>query len=101
MLFIHHYACRECDYLAPHILVIAVTIVFVLEPYQRRYFNSHCLLGHMIHVTKKASGYFGDMWLWVANHMIDDPLLNDALNNMDQLSVFSARGALIESQKTT
>jgi hypothetical protein len=55
----------------------------------------------LLHVTKKASGYFDNMWLWVADHMIDDPLLNDPLNNMEQLSVYSARGALIESQKAT
>jgi hypothetical protein len=55
----------------------------------------------LLHVTKKASGYFDNMWLWVADHMIDDPLLNDPYNNMDQLSVYSARGALIESQKAT
>ncbi|KAH6628876.1 pectate lyase superfamily protein-domain-containing protein [Chaetomium tenue] len=39
--------------------------------------------------------------LWVADHMIDDPLLTDPLNNMDQLSVYSARGMLIESRKAT
>jgi hypothetical protein len=55
----------------------------------------------LLHVTKKASGYFDNMWLWVADHMIDDPLLSDAYNNMEQLSVYSARGALIESQKAT
>ena len=27
------------------------------------------------------------MWLWVADHMIDDPLLDDPLNNMEQLCV--------------
>ncbi|GIJ92325.1 hypothetical protein Asppvi_011306 [Aspergillus pseudoviridinutans] len=39
--------------------------------------------------------------LWVADHMIDDPLLNDPLNNMEQLSMYSAQGMLIESQKAT
>ncbi|KAK4186215.1 putative LysM domain-containing protein [Podospora australis] len=55
----------------------------------------------MLHVTKGASGYFDNMWLWVADHMIDDPLLTDPMNNMEQLSVYSARGMLIESQKAT
>jgi hypothetical protein len=55
----------------------------------------------LLHVTKDASGYFDNMWLWVADHMIDDPLLSDPLNNMDQLSVYSARGMLIESRKAT
>ncbi|KAL4734222.1 pectate lyase superfamily protein-domain-containing protein [Aspergillus similis] len=55
----------------------------------------------LMHVTKKASGYFDNMWLWVADHMIDDPDLTDPLNNMEQLSVYSARGMLIESQQAT
>lgn len=55
----------------------------------------------LLHVTQGASGYFENMWLWVADHMIDDPLLDDAMNNMDQLSVYSARGALIESRNAT
>ncbi|UNI24920.1 hypothetical protein JDV02_010637 [Purpureocillium takamizusanense] len=38
------------------------------------------------------------MWLWVADHMIDDPDLNDANNDMVQNSVYVARGLLIESQ---
>ncbi|KAK0102135.1 hypothetical protein ONS96_006099 [Cadophora gregata f. sp. sojae] len=63
---------------------------------------SKCQVASMLlHVTKKASGYFDNMWLWVGDHQIDDPLLNDALNNMDRISVYSARGALIESQKAT
>ncbi|KAH7035830.1 pectate lyase superfamily protein-domain-containing protein, partial [Microdochium trichocladiopsis] len=53
----------------------------------------------MLHVTKRASGYFDNMWLWVADHQIDDPLLDDPMNNMEQLTVYSARGALFESQK--
>ncbi|KAL3462096.1 pectate lyase superfamily protein-domain-containing protein [Aspergillus heterothallicus] len=63
---------------------------------------SSCQVASMLlHVTKKASGYFDNMWLWVADHMIDDPDLTDPLNNMEQLSVYSARGMLIESQKAT
>lgn len=25
----------------------------------------------MMHVTKDASGYFENMWLWVADHMVE------------------------------
>lgn len=25
----------------------------------------------MMHITPKASGYFENMWLWVADHMIE------------------------------
>ncbi|KAK4031703.1 putative LysM domain-containing protein [Parachaetomium inaequale] len=63
---------------------------------------SKCQVASMLlHVTKGASGYFDNMWLWVADHMIDDPLMTDPFNNMDQLSVYSARGMLIESRKAT
>jgi len=55
----------------------------------------------LLHITKKASGYFDNMWLWVADHKIDDPLLNDANNTMAQVSVYSARGLLVESQTAT
>ncbi|KAJ6781688.1 hypothetical protein PWT90_10859 [Aphanocladium album] len=51
----------------------------------------------MMHITPKASGYFENMWLWVADHMIDDPDLNDAGNDMVQTSIYVARGLLIES----
>lgn len=63
---------------------------------------SRCQVASMLlHVTRKASGYFDNMWLWMGDHMIDDPLLDDPMNNMEQISVYSARGALIESQKAT
>ncbi|KAG6001336.1 hypothetical protein E4U21_004434 [Claviceps maximensis] len=52
----------------------------------------------MMHITPKASGYFENMWLWVSDHMLDDPDLNDASNDMVQNSVYVARGLLIESQ---
>ncbi|KAI0441992.1 pectate lyase superfamily protein-domain-containing protein [Xylaria telfairii] len=55
----------------------------------------------MLHVTKKASGYFENMWLWVSDHMVDDPNLSDAHNDLVQNSVYSARGMLVESQKAT
>lgn len=55
----------------------------------------------MMHVTKGASGYFENMWLWVADHMIDDPLLDDNNNDMEQVTIYVARGILIESQDAT
>jgi hypothetical protein len=36
----------------------------------------------MMHITPEASGYFENMWLWVADHMIDDPDLKDPNNTM-------------------
>ncbi|KAI0457369.1 pectate lyase superfamily protein-domain-containing protein [Xylaria acuta] len=55
----------------------------------------------LLHVTKNASGYFDNMWLWVSDHMVDDPDLTDTRNALVQNSVYSARGMLIESQKAT
>ncbi|GAW24601.1 hypothetical protein ANO14919_141920 [Xylariales sp. No.14919] len=55
----------------------------------------------LLHVTKKASGYFDNMWLWVSDHMVDDPDLTDPLNDLVQNSVYSARGMLVESQHAT
>ena len=34
--------------------------------------NSKCQAASMMmHITPKASGYFENMWLWVADHMIE------------------------------
>ncbi|OIW23390.1 pectin lyase-like protein [Coniochaeta ligniaria NRRL 30616] len=55
----------------------------------------------MMHLTPSASGYFENMWLWGADHMIDDPDLNSASNDMVQISVYVARGFLIESTRAT
>jgi hypothetical protein len=55
----------------------------------------------LMHITPKASGLFDNMWLWVADHLIDDPNRKDALNDMGQLSVYVARGLLIESKRAT
>lgn len=39
--------------------------------------------------------------LWVADHDLDDPDTNDANNTMPMLSVYMARGMLVESKKPT
>lgn len=54
-----------------------------------------------MHLTKDASGYFDNMWLWTADHNIDDPNLDDAYNDMPFTSVYVARGFLIESRRAT
>ncbi|KAI8211142.1 hypothetical protein K4K52_011113 [Colletotrichum sp. SAR 10_76] len=55
----------------------------------------------MMRLTSLASGYFENVWLWGADHMIDDPLLDDAANDMEQCSIYIARGFLIESTHAT
>ncbi|TPX15620.1 uncharacterized protein E0L32_004318 [Thyridium curvatum] len=64
--------------------------------------NSACSAASlMMHLTTSASGYFENMWLWGADHMIDDPDLVDENNTMVQTSIYIARGFLIESTKPT
>ncbi|KAK3934652.1 glucan 1,3-beta-glucosidase [Diplogelasinospora grovesii] len=55
----------------------------------------------MMRLTSLASGYFENVWLWGADHMIDDPLLDDSTNDMEQCSIYIARGFLIESTHAT
>ncbi len=55
----------------------------------------------MMHITPLASGYFENMWLWLADHDIDDPDLVDANNTMIQTSIYAARGLLVESTHAT
>lgn len=44
-----------------------------------------------LHVTRHASGYFQNVWVWTADHELDD-------GAPAQLNVLSDRGILIESQ---
>lgn len=44
----------------------------------------------MLHITPESNGYFENMWLWVADHDIDDPANT-------QITVGVARGMLVES----
>ncbi|KAI0911199.1 glycoside hydrolase family 55 protein [Ustulina deusta] len=55
----------------------------------------------MMHLTSTGSGYFENMWLWVADHMIDDPDLDDPNNDLQQNNIYVARGFLIESTEAT
>ncbi|KAF2396068.1 pectin lyase-like protein [Trichodelitschia bisporula] len=45
----------------------------------------------MLHVTKEASIYMENMWLWVADHDIES-------KNQQRINVYGGRGVLIESQ---
>jgi hypothetical protein len=55
----------------------------------------------LMHLTPKASGYFYNMWLWVADHTVDDPVAPSATHTLPSVSVYGARGFLIESQHAT
>jgi len=64
--------------------------------------NSACSAASlMMHLTPSGSGYFENIWLWGADHMIDDPDLESESNPMVQTSIYIARGFLIESVKPT
>ncbi|UKZ74106.1 hypothetical protein TrVFT333_001763 [Trichoderma virens FT-333] len=55
--------------------------------------DQKCTAGAMMfHMTPSASAYIENMWLWTADHDLDDA-------NMTQISVYVARGMLIESVK--
>ncbi len=48
----------------------------------------------LMHVTHHASLYMEGSWLWVADHDIDTPSVE---NNMDQINIFNSRGFLVEA----
>ncbi|QSZ28880.1 hypothetical protein DSL72_003385 [Monilinia vaccinii-corymbosi] len=54
--------------------------------------NTNCIGAYMgMHVTAGASGlYMENVWLWTADHDIDDP-------NLTQLNIYAGRGLYIES----
>lgn len=53
--------------------------------------TNNCIAGSMMfHMTSTGSDYLENIWLWAADHDIDDP-------KSTNISVFVARGMLIES----
>lgn len=53
--------------------------------------NPKCIAGSaLMHATKGSSGYFENIWLWVADHDMDIP-------EQTQIDIYVARGLLIES----
>ncbi|KAJ6263043.1 Glucan 1,3-beta-glucosidase [Drechslerella dactyloides] len=56
----------------------------------------------LLHITTKSSGYFENVWAWVADHDLDKATKpHETDTGKYQISVFSARGILIESQGPT
>ena len=58
--------------------------------------NTQCIGGYMtMHITPSASGlYMENVWLWTADHDIDDP-------SNTQLTIYNGRGLYIESTAGT
>jgi hypothetical protein len=62
-------------------------------------YNAQCIAATlMFHVTKQASGYFENVWAWVADHDNDKVMTNQPDSSASQISIYGARGMLIESQ---
>jgi hypothetical protein len=53
----------------------------------------------LFHVTNKASGYFENVWTWIADHDNDYVLYREPDSSKSQVSIYGARGMLIESQE--
>lgn len=52
----------------------------------------------MFRITPQASGYFENVWAWLADHDNDASVFNQPDSSSTQISIFGARGMLIESQ---
>ncbi|KAJ6789224.1 hypothetical protein PWT90_05834 [Aphanocladium album] len=72
--------------------------------------DKKCKAASMIlHMTPNSSGYFDNVWVWTADHDLDNPAnaetyeTDDGIprNTKTQVSVYSARGVLVESKGPT
>ncbi|KAI3317157.1 pectin lyase fold/virulence factor [Xylariaceae sp. AK1471] len=61
--------------------------------------NADCIAASlMFRVTAQANGYFENVWAWVSDHDNDKSIVNQPDSSSTQISIFGARGMLIESQ---
>ncbi|OBT61060.1 hypothetical protein VE03_09163 [Pseudogymnoascus sp. 23342-1-I1] len=62
-------------------------------------FNDACICAALLfHVTPQASGYFENVWIWLADHD-NDMVVSDSPDKLvNQISLYAARGTLIESE---
>ncbi|ETS73390.1 hypothetical protein PFICI_14995 [Pestalotiopsis fici W106-1] len=61
--------------------------------------NDECIAASlMFRVTSQANGYFENVWAWVADHDNDKSIYNQPDSSSTQISIFGARGMLIESE---
>ncbi|KAB5582896.1 exo-1,3-beta-D-glucanase [Coniochaeta sp. 2T2.1] len=62
-------------------------------------YNENCIAASLLfHITSKASGYFENTWVWTADHDNDMNMCDVPDTTANQISVYTGRGALIESQ---
>ncbi len=61
--------------------------------------NAECIAASlMFRVTAQSNGYFENVWAWVSDHDNDQSIYNQPDSSITQISIFGARGMLIESQ---
>jgi glucan 1,3-beta-glucosidase len=54
--------------------------------------NPECIGSFMqLHITKNSNGYFENVWLWTADHELDQ-------EDHSQIDIYNGRGMLVESQ---
>ncbi|ERS99606.1 hypothetical protein HMPREF1624_02966 [Sporothrix schenckii ATCC 58251] len=62
-------------------------------------FNEQCIAASLLfHVTPQANGFFENVWAWAADHDNDLNVDSEPDASVNQVSVYAARGMLIESQ---
>ncbi|KAK1963446.1 pectin lyase-like protein, partial [Colletotrichum sublineola] len=62
-------------------------------------FNDNCICASLLfHVTPQASGYFENIWIWLADHDNDHSVYDSPDKVSNQISIYAARGTLIESE---
>ncbi|KAK7957344.1 glycan 1-3-beta-glucosidase precursor [Apiospora aurea] len=61
--------------------------------------SAQCIAASLVfHVTQQASGYFENVWAWVADHDNDFSTASLTDKTAGQVSVYGARGMLVESE---
>ncbi|OIW23586.1 pectin lyase-like protein, partial [Coniochaeta ligniaria NRRL 30616] len=62
-------------------------------------FSDNCICASLLfHVTPQASGYFENAWIWLADHDNDMSVYDSPDKVVNQISLYAARGTLIESE---
>ncbi|XXG95201.1 hypothetical protein Hte_001461 [Hypoxylon texense] len=65
-------------------------------------YNDNCICASLLfHVTSQASGYFENVWIWLADHDNDMSVYDSPDKVANQISLYAARGTLIESEGPT
>ncbi|KFZ24807.1 hypothetical protein V502_00717 [Pseudogymnoascus sp. VKM F-4520 (FW-2644)] len=60
--------------------------------------KDECIAASLLfHVTTQGNGYFENVWAWVGDHDNDASVFNQPDSTITQITVYGARGTLIES----